>query len=457
MLMAMTTKTMMLLLEQGVLARFLASGAVLVRGVGKLCLPRGVAGAVKIFLFNCDTLCALTCRASGLIWTMAWSDPRLFDKDKKENGRNKKDFSLIQSTEDLEENPVVYQVFTIGGEVIVIGPVVEILQILGSSIKSVSFGEILENEGFDIADRDVIVFLHIQKTGGTTFGRHLVKDLNLEVPCICPRKRKRCDCFRPDTSNEQWLFSRYSTGWKCGLHADWTELTDCVEDALDEYEGIPKKRRYFFITVLRNPIHRYLSEFRHVQRGATWKSARHWCGGQEFTSLPHCYKGANWTGVEMDEFMNCSYNLAHNRQTRMLADLTLVGCYNSTQDQKERDRILLQSAKQNLARMAYFGLTEQQSTSQYIFEQTFQMDFLSPFEQSNATLSAQAMAELTPHQLERVRQLNSLDAELYDYGRQLLQDRFERLKRQDHHFEHHWLRIVNPLKPYDGRTGPSAI
>lgn len=48
--------------------------------------------------------------------------------------------------------------------------------------------------------------------------------------------------------------------------------------------------RYFFITVLRDPIHRYLSEFRHVQRGATWKSARHWCGGQEFTSLPHCYK-----------------------------------------------------------------------------------------------------------------------------------------------------------------------
>ncbi len=97
--------------------------------------------------------------------------------------------------------------------------------------------------GFDITDRDVIVFLHIQKTGGTTFGRHLVRDLNLENPCNCPRKRKRCDCFRPNTINEQWLFSRYSTGWKCGLHADWTELTDCVEGALDEYEGLVKKRR----------------------------------------------------------------------------------------------------------------------------------------------------------------------------------------------------------------------
>lgn len=111
-------------------------------------------------------------------------------------------------------------------------------------LESVSFKE-AHNKGFDITGRDVIVFLHIQKTGGTTFGRHLVRDLNLETPCICPRKRKRCDCFRPNTINEQWLFSRYSTGWKCGLHADWTELTDCVETALDEYEGLAKRRRLF--------------------------------------------------------------------------------------------------------------------------------------------------------------------------------------------------------------------
>ena len=26
--------------------------------------------------------------------------------------------------------------------------------------------------------------------------------------------------------------SRYSTGWKCGLHPDWTELTSCVDPYL---------------------------------------------------------------------------------------------------------------------------------------------------------------------------------------------------------------------------------
>uniref|UniRef100_A0A1S4GCK6 Heparan-sulfate 6-O-sulfotransferase n=1 Tax=Anopheles gambiae TaxID=7165 RepID=A0A1S4GCK6_ANOGA len=144
---------------------------------------------------------------------------------------------------------------------------------------------------FDMNAHDVMVFLHIQKTGGT-FGKHLVRDLDLKRPCTCQRKKKRCYCFRPHR-NENWLFSRYSTGWKCGLHADWTELTGCVDQELDKNEGETAKRRYFYITLLREPIARYLSEFRHVQRGATWKNARHWCLGRHATpdELPPCYNG----------------------------------------------------------------------------------------------------------------------------------------------------------------------
>lgn len=48
----------------------------------------------------------------------------------------------------------------------------------------------------------------------------------------------------------------------------------------------------------------------------------------------------------------------------MLADLALVGCYNkSLMPSHERDRIMLASAKRNLAAMAYFGLTEYQKVS----------------------------------------------------------------------------------------------
>ncbi|KAK2109216.1 Heparan-sulfate 6-O-sulfotransferase 1, partial [Saguinus oedipus] len=90
---------------------------------------------------------------------------------------------------------------------------------------------------FDMKGDDVIVFLHIQKTGGTTFGRHLVQNVRLEVPCDCRPGQKKCTCYRPNR-RETWLFSRFSTGWSCGLHADWTELTNCVPGVLDRRDPV---------------------------------------------------------------------------------------------------------------------------------------------------------------------------------------------------------------------------
>lgn len=96
---------------------------------------------------------------------------------------------------------------------------------------------------FEIKGDDVIVFLHIQKTGGTTFGRHLVQNVRLEVPCDCRPGQKKCTCYRPNRK-ETWLFSRFSTGWSCGLHADWTELINCVPTVLNKKENRLKNLRY---------------------------------------------------------------------------------------------------------------------------------------------------------------------------------------------------------------------
>ena len=91
-------------------------------------------------------------------------------------------------------------------------------------------------------DKDVIVFLHMQKTGGTYLGRQLVRNLNIESPCKCVKGRKRCDCYTKNGTI--WLFSRYSTGWRCGLHADWTELNPCVDGVLNEQEEQSRHRRF---------------------------------------------------------------------------------------------------------------------------------------------------------------------------------------------------------------------
>ena len=93
---------------------------------------------------------------------------------------------------------------------------------------------------FDVNGNDVMVFMHIQKTGGTSFGKHLVKHLG---HCRCVRGKKRCDCKRKKEKNSTWLFSRYSTGWSCGLHADWTELTTCVPKLMEKNQSDVKSKK----------------------------------------------------------------------------------------------------------------------------------------------------------------------------------------------------------------------
>nr|XP_044996655.1 heparan-sulfate 6-O-sulfotransferase 2 isoform X2 [Jaculus jaculus] len=326
-----------------------------------------------------------------------------------------------------------------------------------------SRGDLLRQVDFDIKGDDLIVFLHIQKTGGTTFGRHLVRNIQLEQPCECRVGQKKCTCHRPG-KRETWLFSRFSTGWSCGLHADWTELTSCVPAVVDgkrdarlrpsskDRRGSPNLntganspistktrnpsksgKNFHYITILRDPVSRYLSEWRHVQRGATWKASLHVCDGRPPTSeeLPSCYAGDDWSGCPLKEFMDCPYNLANNRQVRMLSDLTLVGCYNlSVMPEKQRNKVLLESAKSNLKHMAFFGLTEFQRKTQYLFEKTFNMNFISPFTQYNTTRASSV--EINEEIQKRIEGLNFLDMELYSFAKDLFLQRYQFMRQKEH-------------------------
>lgn len=288
---------------------------------------------------------------------------------------------------------------------------------------------------FNIRGDDVMVFLHIQKTGGTTFGRHLVKNIQLEQPCDCMPGQRKCTCHRPGKA-ESWLFSRFSTGWSCGLHADWTELTSCVPVVMnkrDKKSAQKNKRNFYYITMLRDPVSRYLSEWKHVQRGATWKTALHMCDGRPATQdeLPACYSGDDWTGVPLADFMNCPSNLANNRQVRMLADLSLVGCYNmSSMSELERGHVLLASAKANLRNMAFYGLTEFQRKTQYLFERTFGLRFIRAFTQINSTRAASV--GISEKVRWRIEGLNALDVELYEYAKELFLRRYQYQRQQQH-------------------------
>lgn len=96
---------------------------------------------------------------------------------------------------------------------------------------------------------------------------------------------------------------------------------------------------------------------------------------------------------------------------------------------------MLASAKKNLNSMAFFGLTEFQKISQYIFEETFNLRFAIPFEQNNSTVSSSTLNTLTSAQSSKIMELNNLDIDLYNYAKKLLFERFEKLKSKDSDFE----------------------
>lgn len=139
----------------------------------------------------------------------------------------------------------------------------------------------------------------------------------------------------------------------------------------------------------------------------------------------------DWSGVSLGDFMACPHNLANNRQARMLANLSEIGCYNKSvfPDAELRDRILLQSAKDNLRAMAFFGLTEFQADTQYMFEKTFHLKFIEDFVQHNATHAN--LNDISDVQKRTIHERNRLDIEVYQYAKELFFQRLKRMRDED--------------------------
>lgn len=184
--------------------------------------------------------------------------------------------------------------------------------------------------------------------------------------------------------------------------------------------------------MFRDPVSRYISEWRHVRRGATWKTAALKCNGRQATlqEVPFCYEAETWEGVDLQAFLDCKYNLANNRQTRMLANLSKVNCYNSSgMTEEERNAVMLESAKENLLNLDFFGLTEFQRETQLLFEHTFHIEFINDFIQHNRTHSQRTV--ITEAETEQIRDKNRLDIKLYEFAKELFAERLKAMKFEE--------------------------
>jgi len=197
-------------------------------------------------------------------------------------------------------------------------------------------------------------------------------------------------------------------------------------------------RRYLYITVLRHPVARFASEYLHVKRGATW-FYQHKCQDQIMTPelVPPCYKGyyehKPWPNLTFEKFISCSYNQAINRQTRMIADLTLVGCYKPVRSSvKLHEATLLASAKLNLQKyFAGFAINEYLVESQLLLEHQLGKKITDPFmtKKPERKKSGDLVTYIFKKKelYDKIVRLNHLDMKLYQYALDLFESRLVQL------------------------------
>ena len=355
---------------------------------------------------------------------------------------------------------------------------------------------------FDPHGNDSMVYLHVQKTGGSAFLEHMVtlqmavfqrvgselvrraplrlckmgefkwkrgggfihKNETLEIHLEwCPR-----DMF--NRRGETWLISEKTTGWMCGVHALYVDFVRCLRNVTEynksaklknNYPFVSTNRTFHYVTLLRHPVLRYLSEYLQTTRGACWPAHDRVCDGEKVKTKrpPFCadckIKQIYITPQEsLREYLDCEVIWRKNRLTLALADSELVTCWNRTQHtSEERDTLLLESAKQNLLKFAFFGILEFQEESGWLFEKTFGMEFgihppHLPFNSSVANLLLQ---ELTVHPVlyEKLIANNKLDLELYWFAVEEFKKRMRTIGKELDSGTLHDLRTLLPQSHKD--------
>jgi hypothetical protein len=162
---------------------------------------------------------------------------------------------------------------------------------------------------FDLSN-DYLILFHMQKTSGTHWDTEMMKKLLVvgrnetkqrhacssqkiaqearigsggakgqKVTIIsflyeCRRRRRLVIDGGSESKNESWIVTWHERhwGWPCGLHPPLSDLRRCVMEKTTMAAGVAVTEDNFkFITILREPLKRFISEWNHVRlTGVVW-------------------------------------------------------------------------------------------------------------------------------------------------------------------------------------------
>ena len=220
---------------------------------------------------------------------------------------------------------------------------------------------------FDPYKADTMVYMHIQKTGGSEFLEHLViAQMPLErvklsnnsglLPTPDPSTKSIQLCRTSSTggwkrggdylgngstvimhhelcprdwehpNRDTWLVSEKTTAWNCGVHPFYTDFKKCLRNPFifnhnaqmmyrDRVMRLSERNRFHYVVILRHPLLRYISEYLHVLRGACW--------AREDKCIRHSRK---WIWRIFDRWrLKCPENLQCRKDIveKFMANLTL--------------------------------------------------------------------------------------------------------------------------------------
>jgi len=175
-----------------------------------------------------------------------------------------------------------------------------------------------------------------------------------------------------------------------------------------------------FFTILRDPVKRVLSEYTHITKNLVSQFGPKQYGN----AWDYNYHGSETNIREfLDDCIECRIG-SSNRQAKMLSGLFTTGA-NIDEVNKFSDDYILMKAKENLEAMKFIGLTERYTDSMLLLKYTFP-DHLKTF--NTYTYSKHPhdgkSGSVEEETIERIKELNRLDIELYDYAQQLFYQRF---------------------------------